>query len=728
MFRLTCSLLLMAALAPAAPTVFTRADDTLRAQASTTRIDRRALVRRHNPVLRQVDRLAPLSLGNGAFTFTADITGLQTFPQAYTPDDAAPDARGSTPLVTQAEWGWHAFPNPNGYTMAEASAPYDTYGRAVEYASRQQTPAGTWLRENPHRLNLARLGFVLRTAEGREATLDDVQAIEQTLDVWTGTLSSHFRFDRAAVHVDTWVHPERDLLAVRVDPGGLPGRRIGVRVAFPAARPVHSGDPSDWTRPDTHTTVAQRRADGVEWQRTLDATSYAVRLASADLADVTGVGPHEFVLTFDSATQPFEFVVDFAAASSDTTLPDVTATRAASAQHWQAFWEDGAAVDLSGSTDPRAPELERRIVLSQYLTAIQGAGSLPPQETGLTYNSWFGKFHLEMHWWHAAHFALWNRIDRLERSLPWYARILPAARDAARRQGYAGARWPKMTSPDGRDSPSTIGVFLIWQQPHPIYFAELVYRQRPDRRTLEAYRDIVFETAAFMASYAVWQEPQQRYVLGPPLIPAQEIHPPQTTINPGFELAYWRFGLETAQRWRERLGLPRDAAWDRVIAHLAPLPTRDGLYVNAESAPATFTQSSERRDHPTLLAPCGMLPCEGVDRDMMRRTLAEVMRTWHFDETWGWDYPLVAMTAARLGEPETAIDALLMDTQKNTYLASGHNYQDARLTVYLPGNGGLLTAVAMMAAGWDGAPEVPAPGFPSDGRWTVRWEGLRRLP
>jgi hypothetical protein len=32
-----------------------------------------------------------------------------------------------------------------------------------------------------------------------------------------------------------------------------------------------------------------------------------------------------------------------------------------------------------------------------------------------------------------------------------------------------------------------------------------------------------------------------------------------------------------------------------------------------------------------------------------------------------------------------------MDTQKNTYLASGHNYQDARLTVYLPGNGGLLT-------------------------------------
>ena len=47
---------------------------------------------------------------------------------------------------------------------------------------------------------------------------------------------------------------------------------------------------------------------------------------------------------------------------------------------------------------------------------------------------------------------------------------------------------------------------------------------------------------------------------------------------------------------------------------------------------------------------------------------------------------------------------------------------------YLPGNGGLLYAVAMMAAGWDGAPTNHAPGFPSDGTWNVRWEGLKRAP
>jgi hypothetical protein len=209
---------------------------------------------------------------------------------------------------------------------------------------------------------------------------------------------------------------------------------------------------------------------------------------------------------------------------------------------------------------------------------------MPPQETGETFNSWFGKSHLEMHWWHAAHFALWNRTAMLERSLPWYSKILPVARATARRQGYRGARWPKMIGPEGRESPSGIGVFLIWQQPHPIYFAELVYRADPSPRVLQKYREIVFATAEFMASYPFWDQATKRYVLGPPLIPAQESHPPKTTFNPTFELAYWAFGLEAAQRWRERLGLAREPTWDRVIRSLSPMPMRDGLYVNAESA------------------------------------------------------------------------------------------------------------------------------------------------
>jgi hypothetical protein len=48
--------------------------------AAQGRIDRRSVVERHNPSLAEFDVRAPLSVGNGEFAFTADVTGLQTCP------------------------------------------------------------------------------------------------------------------------------------------------------------------------------------------------------------------------------------------------------------------------------------------------------------------------------------------------------------------------------------------------------------------------------------------------------------------------------------------------------------------------------------------------------------------------------------------------------------------------------------------------------------------------
>jgi protein-glucosylgalactosylhydroxylysine glucosidase len=50
---------------------------------SRARIDRLALVTRHNVTLAKADPLTPLSVGNGELAFTADVTGLQTFPAYY---------------------------------------------------------------------------------------------------------------------------------------------------------------------------------------------------------------------------------------------------------------------------------------------------------------------------------------------------------------------------------------------------------------------------------------------------------------------------------------------------------------------------------------------------------------------------------------------------------------------------------------------------------------------
>ena len=229
-----------------------------------------------------------------------------------------------------------------------------------------------------------------------------------------------------------------------------------------------------------------------------------------------------------------------------------------------------------------------------------------------------------------------------------------------------------------------------------------------------------------MASYPVWDVAAKRYVLGPPLIPAQESYGAQRAkvINPTFELAYWWWGLETAQQWRVRLGMRREPSWDRVLSGLPKPVVRGGIYAAIAVAPYTITT-----DHPSMLGALGMLPPTPlIDAATMNRTLDSVFANWDWPSTWGWDYPLIAMSAARLGRPGKALDALLVDTPKNRYSANGHNYQRPNLPLYLPGNGGLLYALAMMAAGWDGGPRGHAPGFPDDGSWTVRWEGLAPAP
>lgn len=126
-----------------------------------------------------------------------------------------------------------------------------------------------------------------------------------------------------------------------------------------------------------------------------------------------------------------------------------------------------------------------------------------------------------------------------------------------------------------------------------------------------------------------------------------------------------------------------------------------------------------------MLAALGVLPGGMVDKNIILNTLNRIMKTWRLDSVWGWDFPMIAMTAARLGQTETAIEALLYDSPKNIYLPNGHNRQVTlgdnplgveTLPLYLPGNGALLVAVEMMAAGWFGCDNNEAPNFPKDGR------------
>ena len=178
---------------------------------SDTAIDTKSPSSGSSGLLRSVT-FSALSVGNGAFAFTADATGLQTFPAEYK----------ELPLATQAEWGWHAFPNTERFQDKDALDVYDAHGRQVRYLSGQNGPAGKWLRENPHRLSLARVGFALRGRDGSTARTTDLADVEQRLDLWSGTIESRFTLDGRVVRVWTWAHPERDLTPSRRGRSGCP--------------------------------------------------------------------------------------------------------------------------------------------------------------------------------------------------------------------------------------------------------------------------------------------------------------------------------------------------------------------------------------------------------------------------------------------------------------------------------------------------------------------------
>jgi protein-glucosylgalactosylhydroxylysine glucosidase len=690
-----------------------------RAQA----INRYDLVHRNNPHIDKADPLSSLSVGNGQFAFTADVTGLQSFPAYY---------EKGVPLGTQSEWGWHSFPNTENYRRQETLKEYDLNGKKITYCVQVKEPersrkAVDYFRVNPHRLQLGNIGLEITKKDGSLATIEDIQNIDQQLDLWTGALQSQFTVENVPVKVITYAHQQQDGIAVQITSPLVKEKRLVIKLHFPYPNGdfkdvgTFKGDSTKHQSEITRTGIF-----GGAIRRTLDTTKYFVQYSFTTASSVYMRRKHECIIQPSAAMEEFAASIYFSP-TNKTGVPSFAETKASSIAQWNTFWNSGGAIDFSGSTNERAKELERRIVLSQYLTRIQCASDFPPQETGLTYNSWYGKPHLEMHWWHAVHYALWGRPELMQKSLDWYFKVANGARDIAKRQGFEGLRWQKMTDHDGKEAPSSVGAFLIWQQPHLIYMAELAYRAKKDKKILKKYKDLVFGTATFMASFPTWDSVNKRYNLGKGLIPAQECFDAVHTFNPTYELAYWQWALTVAQQWRERLGMPREKKWDNIIKNLSKWPQANGVYLATESTPDCYTNERYITDHPAVLGAYSTLPaCDRLDTTVMKSTYNLILKVWKWETTWGWDFPLMAMTATRLHMPDKALDALFMPVKTNTYLINGHNYQDDRLTIYLPGNGGLLSAVAMMCAGYD-ANKTDNPGFPKDGTWQVKWEGLKPM-
>ncbi len=697
----------------------------------------------------------------------------------------------------------------------------------------------SWLHNNPHRLGLGQvsLRYAPLTTGAATAPLDisSVSSASQLLDLYAAALSSNFSLADPAhapacdVSVRTAVHPDLDLVSFSVGTAGQCGTGLAARIAFGYGTMDDLPGAYDWSGPSEsyHTTQLSLNASAspsASFFRTLDADGYEVHCRWQG----AGAAPWSFVRV---AAHAFDLVPPASAPGADPTLLELSClftprnqtypvaawmpwmvqraqaaasaaeapwalplyadTAAAAASGWSSFWEQGAFVDLASNAggDPSALELERRVVLSLYVTRANSAQSVSPAETGLLCNSWAGKFHEEMRFWHLTHWALWGRSDLLHRSDGFLVDILPNSTSVAAFQGYDGARWPKMIAPlitggagsidvkwPGRDfSPfpfsggddsaygrmvvmdmgSSVGPLLLWEQPHPIWMADLQLRAanasggpQAAQAVLDFQWPIVNASAAFLASYVYLNETAGQYYMGPPMYGGEESGNPTAIYNPSHELVATSLALDIANRWRTAVVGAPDPKWADVSARMAKpavdrasSPSRPTYSFNYACACAlhqpscpkdrfNLTQCPEADSHPMLLGILGMMNGiaegnkYGVDVETANNTVADSFPAWNMPGTWGWDFGgLWGLAQVRLGwSPESVVGTLVYNTTKNSFLRVGVNFQNQGLAAYLPGNGALLMAVAAMAGGAENGFGPQPMGFPA--AWGAQAEGF----
>ncbi|KAK0488018.1 hypothetical protein EDD18DRAFT_1110635 [Armillaria luteobubalina] len=351
-------------------------------------IDRYTLVSRYNPSHNASSLTTPMQVGNGNFAFGADVTGLQTF----------------QPFAIMSSWGWKNDSLPQGKTMDDVNnyhgASWYNHGRLVEYDfGGNDELIEQWLTANPNRVNLGWVGLVFQSAEGEVL---NVMERARPLD---RNNYKRILFWRRANYCDN-------------------DMRTGLRhhwdYLWNDGSAMFSGPfIGNWDAPANHTTSISTDVDGhsAEITHILDEASFTTSFDS-DAFTISRDSPdaHRYTILPRDSTATFRIAATYGIASPDGRT-SYEAMDVSSRTTWDTFWSQNGFVDVfTESSDPRADELQRRIILSQYLMRVNEAGDTPPQESGLVNNGWYGKFHMEMFFWHSAHWALWNNWELPNRS------------------------------------------------------------------------------------------------------------------------------------------------------------------------------------------------------------------------------------------------------------------------------------------------------------------------
>lgn len=272
-----------------------------------------------------------------------------------------------------------------------------THDRLVNYD--QPNPAendiSTWLTQNPQRLNLGNIGL---SFGGAKVTEDDLADKTQVLDLWTGSLVSTFTYNGTQVRVETRAAPDSDTVGVSVESNYLATGSLGLFFDFPYPDVNKFDAPfvGVWNATSNHSTSLSTFGSQFSILHTMDANSYVMNAEWEGQGQVSGPanGTHRYFLTTPGSTK-LNLTATFSPLGVSS-MANFDRLKADAESWWQHYWTSGAFVDLTSVGSANATELQRRVILSQYLLAVNSASYYEPQESGLVNNGWYGKFHVSL--------------------------------------------------------------------------------------------------------------------------------------------------------------------------------------------------------------------------------------------------------------------------------------------------------------------------------------------
>lgn len=582
---------------------------------------------KYNLKFNHIDSKNPVTIGNGDFAITLDQTGTQSLYEIYK----------DIPLSTMSNKNWF-------YKDKKDIKPSYVDGKAYMLFNLDNDPNYQINRQYPFKYSFMQ---ILLYDNDKLIDINNIKDVKQELDLYKGIVTSSFNYKEKINKTISFIYQDHDEFNFKLQSDNL---NLALKFNYPSyTKNGYRLDilPNVLVKEDRITLLYD------------DKNSLSFKLKSSSNYQIV-----ENTLIFDDNNVSFSLALD---EIKEGKLLD---------EFWKC--DNGIIIDNE--------ELVKKMVLSKYLLHVNSTGIYPPQESGLTYNCWNSKFHLEMHLIHSLWNIYNNHVGDLVKSFDYYLSIMPSSLKRASLNGYKGLRFPKMTGPDGEDSPSNIGPLLIWQAPHILFMLQEIYYLYNKENIIKKYEPLISGTIDFMISFLILKD--SKYQMLDPLLEACESIPLDRCQNPSFELEYWRYTLERQPKIDTVLYGHQRYDYLDITSKIITPKEDDGIYLKTYGV---IDKYDLYKDHPTEGFLMSFFKSKIVDKEKMVKTIDYILKNMDLSSYWGWDFPFLGLSLLNCGEIEKSIEVTQLNTINNQYLYNGYNTSPRDdLKAYLPGNGAFL--------------------------------------